>query len=146
MPSLGAYAGLVRACGRVRRPGPTRELALLSMNAYLHRPPWRACTHAEERGYFQYTQSQGTQYEICTVKQPYNINVTELTSALTTGWLSQGTLGSFSSAAGLFAGAIRRCDRVCYPSLREAALVALRLFYGCSYMFHLSTRLVLGRH
>ena len=39
LPSLGAYAGLVRACGRVRRHRPARELALHSMNAYLHRPP-----------------------------------------------------------------------------------------------------------
>ena len=38
LPSLGTYAGLVRACGRVRRPGPTRELAL-RLEAILTPPP-----------------------------------------------------------------------------------------------------------
>ena len=38
LPSLGTYAGLVRACGRVRRPGPTRELAL-RLQAILTPPP-----------------------------------------------------------------------------------------------------------
>ena len=38
LPSLGTYAGLVRACGRVRRPRPTRELAL-RLQAILTPPP-----------------------------------------------------------------------------------------------------------
>ena len=39
LPSLGTYAGLVRACGRVRRPGPTRELALRLLRPYTYSAP-----------------------------------------------------------------------------------------------------------
>ena len=37
LPSLGTYAGLVRACGRVRRPGLARWLFV--SKPYLPRPP-----------------------------------------------------------------------------------------------------------
>ena len=38
LPSFETYAGLVRACSRVRRPRPTREVAL-RLHAILTPPP-----------------------------------------------------------------------------------------------------------